>query len=159
MDLNGSMVFRRGRRTNGSRSSSITRPVSSFLTILSINLVPDMTDKAVSYIRAQKATAPDKPFFVYFAPGATHAPHHVPKEWADKYKGKFDDGWDKQRERTFAKQKQLGVIPADAKLTVRHKEIPAWDAMPENLKPVLRARNGSVRRFHGVCRLPCRQIN
>ncbi len=102
------------------------------------NLVPDMTDKAISYIRAQKANAPDKPFFVYFAPGATHAPHHVPKEWADKYKGKFDDGWDKLRERIFAKQKQLGVIPNDAKLTARHKEIPAWDSMPENLKPVLR---------------------
>ena len=61
------------------------------------HLVPDMTDKAISYIRAQKATSPDKPFFIYFAPGATHAPHHVPKEWADKYKGKFDDGWDKLR--------------------------------------------------------------
>jgi arylsulfatase len=97
-----------------------------------------MTEKAISWIRDQKAATPDKPFFVYFAPGATHAPHHVPKEWADKYKGKFDDGWDKLRERTFAKQKQLGVIPQDAKLTARHKEIPAWDEMPENLKPVLR---------------------
>ena len=102
------------------------------------HLIPDMTDKAISWIRAQKATHPDRPFFVYFAPGATHAPHHVPKEWADKYKGKFDDGWDKLRERTFARQKQLGVIPGDAKLTARHKEIPAWDAMPDNLKPVLR---------------------
>jgi len=101
------------------------------------HLVPDMTDKAIAYIRAQKATAPDKPFFIYFAPGATHAPHHVPKEWADKYKGKFALGWDKQREVTFQKQKQLGVIPSDAKLTVRHKEIPAWDAMDPKLKPVL----------------------
>ena len=86
----------------------------------------------------QKALAPDKPFFVYFAPGATHAPHHVPKEWADKYKGKFDQGWDKLREETFARQKKLGVIPADCQLTARHKEIPAWDDMPEALKPVLR---------------------
>ncbi len=88
--------------------------------------------------RQQKALAPDKPFFVYFAPGATHAPHHVPKEWADKYKGKFDQGWDKLREETFARQKKLGVIPADCQLTARHKEIPAWDDMPEALKPVLR---------------------
>ena len=80
---------------------------------------------------------PDKPFFVYFAPGATHAPHHVPKEWADKYAGQFDDGWDVQRERTFARQKELGVIPADAELTGRHAEIPAWDDMPDELKPVL----------------------
>ena len=74
---------------------------------------------------------------MYFAPGATHAPHHVPKEWADKYKGKFAHGWDKQREITFAKQKAMGVIPADAELTKRHDEIPAWDDMPDILKPVL----------------------
>src|SRR5271168_3840250 len=97
-----------------------------------------MTDKALKWMGQQKALAPDKPFFVYFAPGATHAPHHVPKEWADKYKGKFDGGWDKLREETFARQKALGVIPADCQLTVRHKEIPAWDQMPEALKPVLR---------------------
>ncbi len=102
------------------------------------NLVEDMTDKAMFWISQQKALAPDKPFFVYFAPGATHAPHHVPKEWIDKYKGKFDGGWDKLREETFARQKKLGVIPPDCKLTERHKEIPAWDAMPEALKPVLR---------------------
>ena len=77
----------------------------------------DMTDKAINWIGQQKALAPDKPFFVYFAPGATHAPHHVPKEWADKYKGKFDQGWDKLREETFARQKKLGVIPQDCQLT------------------------------------------
>jgi arylsulfatase len=97
-----------------------------------------MTDKAIKWVRQQKALMPDKPFFAYFAPGATHAPHHVTPEWADKYKGAFDDGWDALRERTFAKQKELGVIPADAELTPRHKEIPAWDEMPEDLKPVLR---------------------
>src|SRR5271169_4874834 len=102
------------------------------------HLMEDMTDKAIEWIGQQRALAPDKPFFVYFAPGATHAPHHVPKEWADKYKGKFDAGWDKLREETFARQKALGVIPADCQLTVRHKEIPAWDEMPEALKPVLR---------------------
>jgi len=80
---------------------------------------------------------PDKPFFMYVAPGACHAPHHVPKEWADKYKGKFNQGWDKLREEIFVRQKELGVIPADAELTARPQEIPAWDAMPEELKPIL----------------------
>ena len=101
------------------------------------HLTEDLADQAVGWIRTQKALMPDKPFFVYFAPGATHAPHHVPKEWADKYKGQFADGWDVQRERTFAKQKELGVIPAETELTPRHAEIPAWEAMPDELKPVL----------------------
>ena len=101
------------------------------------HLTEDLADKAISWVRQQKALMPDKPFFVYFAPGATHAPHHVPKEWADKYAGQFDDGWDAQRERTFALQQELGVIPADAQLTVRHDEIPAWDDMDDELKPVL----------------------
>jgi arylsulfatase len=98
----------------------------------------DMTNKAIKWVRQQKALMPDKPFFMYFAPGATHAPHHVPKEWIEKYKGKFDDGWDALRERTFARQKELGVIPANAELTKRPAEIPAWDEMPEELKPILR---------------------
>ena len=102
------------------------------------HLMEDMTDKAISWIGQQKALAPDKPFFIYFAPGATHAPHHVPLEWADKYRGKFDAGWDQLREETFARQKQLGVIPPECELTDRHAEIPAWDDMPEELKPVLR---------------------
>jgi arylsulfatase A-like enzyme len=101
------------------------------------HLTEDLADHAVSWIRTQKALMPDKPFFVYFAPGATHAPHHVPKEWADRYEGEFSDGWDAQRERTFAKQKEMGIIPADAELTPRHAEIPAWDDMPAALKPVL----------------------
>jgi arylsulfatase A-like enzyme len=102
------------------------------------HLMADMTDKAIGWIGQQRALMPDKPFFVYFAPGATHAPHHVPKEWADRYKGKFDGGWDKLREETLARQKALGVIPPDCRLTARHKEIPAWDEMPDDLKPVLR---------------------
>jgi arylsulfatase A-like enzyme len=97
----------------------------------------DMTDQAIDWIRQQKALMRDKPFFVYFAPGATHAPHHVPKEWADKYKGKFDQGWDRLREETFARQKELGVIPEDAELTARPAEIPAWDETPEAMRPVL----------------------
>ena len=74
---------------------------------------------------------------MYFAPGATHAPHHVPTQWSDKYKGKFDDGWDALRDKIFTQQKKLGVIPKDAGLTKRHDEIPGWDDMPAELKPVL----------------------
>ncbi|MBM7832965.1 arylsulfatase [Agromyces cerinus] len=101
------------------------------------HLTEDLADHAVSWVRTQKALMPDKPFFMYFAPGATHAPHHVPSEWSDKYKGAFAGGWDAQREATFARQKELGVIPADAELTPRHDEIPAWDDMSDELKPVL----------------------
>ncbi len=96
----------------------------------------DMTNKAIKWTRQQKALMPDKPFFMYFAPGACHAPHHVPKDWIDRYKGKFDQGWDKVREETFARQKKLGVIPADAVLTARPDEIPAWDKTPENMRPI-----------------------
>ncbi len=102
------------------------------------HLMEDLADKAMAWVSQQKALASDKPFLIYFAPGATHAPHHVPKEWADRYKGKFDGGWDKLREETIARQKKLGVIPADCQLTARHGEIPAWDEMPEAFKPVLR---------------------
>src|SRR4051794_40394259 len=97
----------------------------------------DMTDKAIKWIRQQKALMGDKPFFAYFAPGATHAPHHVAPEWSASYKGKFDQGWDRLREETFARQKELGVIPPEAELTARPKEIPAWDEIPDDLKPVL----------------------
>ena len=101
------------------------------------HLTEDLTDKAVGWIRQQKALMPDKPFFVYFAPGATHAPHHVRPEWSDKYAGKFSDGWDRLRETIFEQQKELGVISADAELTPRHAEIAGWDEMDEELKPVL----------------------
>lgn len=94
----------------------------------------DMTNQAIQYMQAQQTLTPDKPFYVYFATGATHAPHHVPKEWADKYKGKFDQGWDKLREETFARQKKLGVIPENTKLTERPKEIPAWDGLSDDQK-------------------------
>jgi arylsulfatase len=97
----------------------------------------DMTDKAISWIRQQKALMGDKPFFVYFAPGATHAPHQVPAEWSAKYKGKFDQGWDALREEILARQKDLGVVPLETELTARPEEIPAWDEIPEDLKPVL----------------------
>ena len=97
----------------------------------------DMTTRAIRSVQQQKALMPDKPFFMYVAPGATHAPHHVPPEWSAKYKGQFDQGWDALRQQTFERQKAIGVIPADAELTARHPQIPAWDAMPEELKPVL----------------------
>ena len=100
-------------------------------------LTEDLADRAITWVRQQKVLMPDKPFMMYFAPGATHAPHHVPKEWSDKYKGKFDAGWDKLREETLARQKKLGVVPNDAALTARHAEIPSWDEMPAKLKPVL----------------------
>jgi arylsulfatase A-like enzyme len=101
------------------------------------HLMEDLADKAILWLRQQKSMAPDKPFFMYFAPGATHAPHHVPPEWIDKYKGRFGQGWDAVREETFARQKELGVIPPECELTERPDEIPAWDDQPDELKPVL----------------------
>ena len=101
------------------------------------HLTDDLATKAIKWIQQQKALMPDKPFFTYFAPGAVHAPHHVPKEWADKYKGKFDQGWDKLREEIFARQKKLGVIPQNCTLTARHPEIPAWDTFSPVMKKVL----------------------
>jgi arylsulfatase A-like enzyme len=97
----------------------------------------DMTDKAIEWAHQQKSLMPDKPFFMYFAPGATHAPHHVPTEWSDKYRGRFDQGWDALREEILERQKELGVVPPEAELTPRHEEIPAWEDMPDELKPVL----------------------
>jgi arylsulfatase len=97
----------------------------------------DMTDKAISWMRQQKALMPDKPFFMYYAPGATHAPHHVPKEFIDRYKGQFDEGWDALREQILVRQKELGVVPPETELSARHEEIPAWDDVADELKPVL----------------------
>lgn len=94
----------------------------------------DMTTRSIAYMRMQKTMTPDRPFFVYLSYGATHAPHHVPKSWIEKYRGKFEQGWDKTREATFARQKQLGVIPQDCQLTERPKEIPAWDSLSADRK-------------------------
>ncbi len=96
---------------------------------------PDaMADRTIEWLHAIRAQDNKKPFFAYFSTGCSHAPHHVYKTWADKYKGKFDQGWDKVREETFARQKELGVIPADTELTPRDKAFPAWDEVAENLK-------------------------
>src|SRR5882672_6228802 len=93
------------------------------------NLNDDLRENAIAWMTLQKTVAPDKPFFVYFAPGATHAPHHVFPEWAKPFQGKFDQGWDKLREETFARQIAGNAIPKNAKLTPRPKEIPAWDSL------------------------------
>jgi arylsulfatase A-like enzyme len=101
------------------------------------HFMEDLADHAILWLHQQRSMAPDKPFFMYFAPGATHCPHHVPDDWVAKYRGKFDQGWDKVREETFARQKQLGVIPQDCELTARPSEIPAWEETEERLRPVL----------------------
>jgi arylsulfatase A-like enzyme len=98
------------------------------------NFMTDMTDQAIAWMKFQKALTPDKPFFMYFAPGATHAPHHVPKEWSDKYKGKFDEGWDKLREKTLARQIALGVVPPGTKLAAKPEAIKDWDALSADEK-------------------------
>ena len=98
------------------------------------HLTEDMTDDAISWIKREKSIAPDKPFFVYFATGGTHAPLHAPAEWIDKFKGKFDQGWDKVREETLDRQKKIGVVPQNTKLTPRPKEIPAWDSLSADEK-------------------------
>src|SRR4051794_35745106 len=101
------------------------------------HLTDDLTDQAITWLHQQKSLMPDKPLFMYFAPGATHAPHHVAPEWSAKYKGRFDDGWDALRAATFARQKEVGVVPADAELSDRPAEIQAWDDVDDALKPIL----------------------
>lgn len=98
------------------------------------HLTTDLVDDAQIWLRRHEAVAPEKPFFLYFAPGATHWPHQVAKQWAEPYRGKFDAGWDKLREQIFARQKALGVIPANAELTPRPAELPAWDSLPPEQK-------------------------
>lgn len=102
------------------------------------HLTEDIADDAITWIHRHQAFSPGKPFFMYWAPGATHGPHHVPKAWADKYKGKFDDGWDNYRTRVFERQKQLGWIPANAQLTARPETLASWESIPENEKPFQR---------------------
>ncbi len=98
------------------------------------HFMTDMTDHAISWMRSEKAFTPDKPFFIYFAPGATHAPHHVPKGWIEKNKGRFDQGWDKLREETLARQIKLGVVPPDTKLAPKPEAIKDWDKLSADEK-------------------------
>jgi arylsulfatase len=98
------------------------------------HLTEDLVDKAISFIADSRQVAPDKPFFMYFCPGAMHAPHHVPKEWADKYKGRFDDGWDAYRKKTFVKQKKLGIVPQDAELSRYDPDVQDWNTLSDGEK-------------------------
>jgi len=106
-----------------------TRPVEPYLGNPDYNFDYDMADQAIGWINSQKAVAPDRPFFLYYAPGATHSPHHPRKQWIEKYSGRFDRGWDKVREETLARQKDLGLVPANTHLTPRSPGIPAWDSL------------------------------
>ena len=100
------------------------------------HLSEDLADQAVAWMQLQHSLAPERPFFVYFAPGATHAPIHAPKAWIDRFAGRFDRGWDALREEIFARQKRQGVVPADAVLTPRPAELPAWDALSPERKRI-----------------------
>ena len=102
------------------------------------HLSEDLADDAIGWMQNHKAFAPEKPYFIYWASGASHGPHQVPPEWTAKYKGKFDDGWDKYRERVFARQKAMGYIPQNAQLTPRPETMAAWDSIPESEKPFQR---------------------
>ncbi len=109
----------------------------------------DMTDEAIKWVEFQHAMTPDKPFMIYYATGAVHAPHHAPKEWIGKYKGQFDDGWDKLREETFARQKELGVIPENTKLAPKPEDLPDWDDLTENEKKLFAVQMEAFAGFTG----------
>jgi arylsulfatase A-like enzyme len=111
-----------------------TRPIEPYLGKADYNFDYDIADQAIKWVRNQKAVAPDRPFFIYYAPGATHAPHHPKKEWIAKYKGQFAQGWDQLREETLVRQKKLGLVPPNTQLTKRHAEIPAWDSLNADQK-------------------------
>jgi arylsulfatase len=111
-----------------------TKPIEPYLGNPDYNFDYDIADKAIEWVRNLKAVAPDKPFFVYYAPGATHSPHHPKKEWIAKYKGKFDQGWDKVREETLERQKKLGIAPVNTQLTKRHEGLAAWDSLDAKKK-------------------------
>jgi arylsulfatase A-like enzyme len=111
-----------------------TKPIEPYLGNPDYIFDRDMADRAIGWMRTQNALAPDKPWLLYYATGTAHAPHHAPKEWIDKYKGQFDQGWDKVREETLARQIELGVVPNGTKLTERPKEIPAWDSLSADQK-------------------------
>ncbi len=115
-----------------------TTPVEPHLGRDDYHLTEDLADKAIEWIRLQQTSAPDKPFFVYFAPGATHSPHHVWPEWSGRFAGQFDDGWDELRDRIYARQVETGIIPPGTRLTPRPEQIPAWADYDDRYKPVAR---------------------
>ena len=112
----------------------------------------DMTDEAIAWTRNVRAADPDKPWFNYFSTSGVHAPHHAPKEWREKFAGKFDHGWDKQREITHAKQLEMGIIPKGTKLTPRSSAVPAWDVQSAEAKKVYSPADGELCRIHGLHR-------
>lgn len=113
-----------------------TRPIEPPHDVEDYNFDQDMADKAISWVRMQKAVAPNKPFFMYYAPGTAHAPHHAPQDWIDRFSGAFDHGWDQQREMTLARQKEIGVVPENTELTVRTEGIDAWDTLDDDQRMV-----------------------
>jgi arylsulfatase A-like enzyme len=113
-----------------------TTPIEPYLGKKDYILDHDLADQAIAQMRMQHALAPNKPWFVYYATGTAHAPHHAPKDWIAKYKGQFDQGWDKVREETLARQLKLGVIPAGTELTKRPEQIPAWDSLDADQKRI-----------------------
>ncbi len=115
-----------------------TTPVEPYLGRDDYHLTEDLADRAIGWIQRQQTSAPGKPFFLYFAPGATHSPHQVWPEWSDSFAGKFDDGWDALRESIYARQIELGIIPAGTRLTARPEQIPAWADYDDRYKPVAR---------------------
>lgn len=115
-----------------------TTPIEPYVGRDDYHLSEDLADNAIDWIRLQKTTAPDKPFFLYFAPGATHSPHQVWTEWSDRFAGQFDDGWDVLREQTHARQIEMGIIPPGTRLTPRPEQIPAWTDYEDRYKPVAR---------------------
>ena len=118
------------------RNTTVVRPTKT--PEEGYHLSEDLADDAIHWLQDHRALAPDKPFYMYWASGAIHGPHHVHKKWADKYKGKFDDGWDNYRERVFKRARKQGWIPADAQLTPRHEKMVSWDSIPEKEKPFQR---------------------
>ncbi|BAX93629.1 arylsulfatase [Mycobacterium shigaense] len=115
-----------------------TTPIEPYLDRDDYHLSEDLADKTIEWIRLQRTSAPDKPFFIYLAPGATHSPHQVWPEWSDRFAGQFDDGWDALREQTYARQIAMGIIPDGARLTPRPEQIPAWADYDDRYKPVAR---------------------
>ena len=116
-------------------------------------LPDDLTDKAVEWLHSVRAQDPSKPWMMYYSTGCSHAPHHVAKEWADKYRGQFDDGWDVYREKTLGRQKKLGIVPQDTELTDRPDLFPAWDSLSDGAEEAVRPPDGGVRRVLGERRL------
>ena len=131
-----------------------TTPIAPYHGNKDYHLTEDLAEQCIAWIRNQQTSAPDKPFFVYFAPGAMHAPHHVAQEWIDKFKGQFDQGWDQLREETHRRQLDLGIIPPATKLTPRPQQIPGWDQLPRPLQARGLALDGGLRRLSRPHRRP-----